>query len=95
MFSATRRLLSNKSFNTIKSFDKTLGLDFPSSRMTVEKPRNHKNKVRIVFDKMKIYQPHEVKNVPKTVPRTVPRTVLTCDQYEPILGVDFPSSRFK
>lgn len=77
MFSAPRRLLSNK------LFDKVLGLDFPSSRMTVEKPRNHKNKVRIVFDKMKIYQPHEV------------RTVLKCEQYDPILGVNFPSSRFK
>lgn len=79
MFSVTRRLLSNK------LFDKVLGLDFPNSRMTVEKPRKHKNKVRIVFDKMKIYQPHEVKN----------NTVNDCEQYDPILGVNFPSSRFK
>jgi hypothetical protein len=79
MFSAIRRLLS------IKSFDKVLGLDFPSSRMTVEKPRKHKNKVQIVFDKMKIYQPHNVKN----------NTVNNCEQFDTILGVDFPSSRFK
>ena len=67
-------------FYTSKSFDKLLGLDFPSSRMVAKK---NPNKVIIKINNMKMYDPHN---------KSIKNNNI---DYDKTLGVDFPSSRFK
>ena len=65
---------------TTKSFDKILGLDFPSSRM--------QNKKYFPSDKA-IY----IKSLDNLKNNINKRNINY--YFDPILGIDFPSSRFK
>ena len=55
MMNTIRRLYTTKTFDKINTFDKLLGLDFPSSRMVAKK---NPNKVIIKINNMKMYDPH-------------------------------------
>lgn len=81
-FYTTRR------FYTIKKFDKLIGLDFPSSRMqnTCENLdyKKKENSLKNILHNLRFSKKDKLNN-----------NEMLNDNFDPIIGVDFPSSRFK
>ena len=75
-------------FYTTKNFDKLIGLDFPSSRMQNinHNPDYEKNKnsIKNILNNLR-FNKKEYLNINDKLN----------DDFDPILGIDFPSSRFK
>ena len=75
-------------FYTTKNFDKLIGLDFPSSRMqnNCENPdyKKKENSLKNILHNLR-FNKKEYLNINNKLN----------DNFDPILGLDFPSSRFK
>ena len=88
MMNTIKCFYTTRRFYTSKSFDKLLGLDIPSSRMknTSKESDNkeHENNIKNILYNLRFNKQDKLNNNDKLY-----------DDFDPILGLDFPSSRFK